>query len=158
MSLAPCFLCPTWLSAAESIFEDNLCRAAPWWLVFNAASLPPVSCLDLPGTDSQLFSGHCFLTKMCASYTHLHVANPAAEYMHTPCVCQFMRRKMTELGLKVSWRDFALPYSPLMRWYIICICTFPRIHTMSVFLFKNPQTHYRHSCWIQYTVINPFTG
>lgn len=56
MSLAPCSFCPTSLSAAKSIFEDNLRCAAPWWLGFDATAPPsvPPTLKNLPRTDSHV--------------------------------------------------------------------------------------------------------
>lgn len=159
-SLAPYSLRPTSLSAAESIFEDNLRCAAPWWLGFDAQlHLQFQPRLDLPGTDSQLVSGHRYLTRKSAPYT-VYIYNwcpgwPALKQSRRTLLhlCQFMRRKMTELSKR--------PQS-ILEGFCITIFTFNEmLHSMQIYqasvpihrlihcLFivqKNPQTHFQHRC------------
>ena len=113
-----CSLCPTWFPATESIVEDNLRRAAPWWLGFDAAAQSSVSgpfqpCFDLPGTDSQLISRRDYLTRKSANCTvHTFTTAVQAGRRGSAFANLWGRRQPS---LKVSWRHFTLAYSPLMR-------------------------------------------
>lgn len=125
MSLAPCSFRPTLLTAAKSIFEDNLRCAAPWWLGFDAAAPPSVP----PTLTRDRFTCHRYLTRKSAKCTS-HIFNTtvqagqpcsrADEHSSTFANLWEGRRVNSLRGLKVSWRDFVLPYSPLMRCYTAC--------------------------------------
>ncbi|KAF3689553.1 Protein FAM19A2 Chemokine-like protein TAFA-2 Precursor [Channa argus] len=86
LSLVPCSLRPTWGSAEESIFEDNLHRAAPWWLGFDAASPLSVSPLLRPARNifTVPLRTPLFNKNKSPPYMHSQLASPAAELMHTP--------------------------------------------------------------------------
>lgn len=52
---------PTWLSAVESIFEDHLRCAAPWWLGFDDAAPSSVSTVFKRTVAREKFTPHLWL-------------------------------------------------------------------------------------------------
>lgn len=98
MSLAPCSRRPTSLAAAESIFEDNLRCAAPWWLGFDAAAPPSVPTTLRPARNkfTARLGSPPFNKKIC-KVGRMYIYNGCAGWpalQHSgrtlPCLCQFM--------------------------------------------------------------------
>ena len=85
--------------------------------------------LDLPGSDLQLISCRHYSRRKSAKCT-AHTFTTAVQAgqpcstadTHSSAFANLWegRRLNSSRGLKVSWRDFELPFSPLMRCYIAC--------------------------------------
>lgn len=119
------------------------------WCLMLQVYLQFQPCLDLPGTDSQFFSGHRYLTKKTAKCI-LHTFTCGQ-----PCsrvdACTFAFANLWEED------DWTRPQG-ILEGFCITIFTFNEmVHSMHLhfskdpyivcFLFKNPQTHFQHACY-----------